>query len=311
MFFGGKKGHFKKECRFYKKWKTEANGGQKKANVVEDSLPNSAEIVAMVGGLSINVVTECNLTNCQSNDWWYDSGSTVHVCNDKNLFKDYQVAAPNEIVLMGNHNTSDVLGKGTVELEFTSSKTLVLTNVYHVPDIRKNLVSASVLCNKGLKAVIEAGKVILSKNNVFVGQGYSCNGMFKLSINKVNIYAYLIESSIDVWHARLSHVNFRSIKFMSKHGLISCTNDNFGKCETCLQAKMTKKPFPKNERTSKLLEIIHSDICELNGHLTRGGNRYFITFIDDHSRFTYVYLLRTKDQAFDMFKLFKTLVENQ
>ena len=46
---------------------------------------------------------------------------------------------------------------------------------------------------------------------------------------------------------------------------------------------MTKKPFPKNERTSKLLEIIHSDICELNGHLTRGGNRYFITFIDDHS----------------------------
>ena len=55
---------------------------------------------------------------------------------------------------------------------------------------------------------------------------------------------------------------------------------------------------------------MHSDICELNGHLTRGGNRYFITFIDDCSRFTYVYLMRTKDQAFDMFKVYKVLVEN-
>ena len=56
---------------------------------------------------------------------------------------------------------------------------------------------------------------------------------------------------------------------------------------------------------------MHSDICELNGHLTRGRNRYFITFIDDHSRFTHVYLMKNKDQAFDMFKRYKVLVENQ
>ena len=57
--------------------------------------------------------------------------------------------------------------------------------------------------------------------------------------------------------------------------------------------------------------MIHSDICEYNGVLTRGGKRYFITFIDDSSRFTYVYLLRTKDEAFDKFKLFKAEIENQ
>ena len=68
VFFCGKKGHFKKEYRFYKKLKTEANAGQKNANVVENSPPNNiAEIVAMVGGLSINMV----------NDWWYDSGATI------------------------------------------------------------------------------------------------------------------------------------------------------------------------------------------------------------------------------------------
>ncbi|XP_071902727.1 uncharacterized protein [Coffea arabica] len=156
------KGHFKKECKFYKKLKTEINARQKKANVVEDSLPNNAEIVTMVGGFSINVEIECNLINSQSNDWWYGSGDTVHVGNDKNLFKNYQVVALNEIVLMENHNTSDVLGKGTVELEFTSGKTLVLINVYHVPDTKKNLISASVLCNKGLKAVIDTVKVASS-----------------------------------------------------------------------------------------------------------------------------------------------------
>ena len=74
---------------------------------------------------------------------------------------------------------------------------------------------------------------------------------------------------------------------------------------------MCKKPFPKSERNTQLLELIHSDICELNGVLTRGGNRYFITFIDDYSRYTHVYLMRSKDQAFEMFKRFKISVENQ
>ena len=104
------------------------------------------------------------------------------------------------------------------------------------------------------------------------------------SINKVNVFVYILKSNFYLWHARLSHVNFKLINFMSKHGLISCINENgkSGKCEICIQAKMTKKPFPKNERTTELLELVHSDIFELNGHLTRGGNRYFITFIDDH-----------------------------
>ena len=74
---------------------------------------------------------------------------------------------------------------------------------------------------------------------------------------------------------------------------------------------MTKKSFPKNKRISKLFKLVHFDICKLNGHLTRGGNRYFITFMDDNSRFTHVYLMKTKDQIFNMFKYYKALVENQ
>ena len=133
--------------------------------------------------------------------------------------------------------------------------------------------------------------------------------MFKLNldINKIMSFAYIV----DTQHARLAHLNFRSLKYMSKHGLISCSNVSHEKCEICIQAKMTKKHFPKAERNTQILDLIYSDICEYNGNLTRGRKRYFITFIYDCSRFTYVYLLRTKDEAFDKFKLFKAEVENQ
>ena len=198
---------------------------------------------------------------------------------------------------MGNHNAAKVVGKGSVDLQFTSGKKLFLNNVIYVPEIRKNLVSASLLCKNGLKIVFESENCILTKNGVFVGKGYSCEGMYKLSldINKIMNSAYIVDS-FDTWHARLAHLNFRSLKYMSKHGLISYSNISHEKCEICIQAKITKKPFPKAERNTQILDLIHSDICEYNGNLTRGGKRYFITFIDDCSRFTYVYLLRTKDK---------------
>ena len=59
------------------------------------------------------------------------------------------------------------------------------------------------------------------------------------------------------------------------------------------------------------LELIHSDLCKMNGVLTKGVKRYFMTLIDDASRFCYVYLLQTKDEALDYIKIYKTKVENQ
>lgn len=269
----------------------------------------------MISDMQIGMITEVHMaTAIKSSDWWFDCGATVHVCNDKNQFKVYEDAAVGHEVLMGNHNKSKVFGTGTVDINFTSGKKLTLINVLHVPEIRKNLVSASLLCKKGLKTVLESDKLILSKNGVFLGKGYACDGMFKLSIhnnNKVCNSVYVIESSLSLWHARLSHVNFRSLRFMAKNGLISYKHDEHDKCEICIQAKMTKQPFPRAERNSDLLQLIHSDVCELNGLLTRGGNGYFITFIDDYSKYTYIYLMRNKDEVFDKFKLYKSLVENQ
>jgi transposase InsO family protein len=59
------------------------------------------------------------------------------------------------------------------------------------------------------------------------------------------------------------------------------------------------------------LELVHSDLCEMNGELTKGCKRYFMTLIDGCTRFCYVYLLKTKDEELHYFKIYKAEVENQ
>ncbi|KAG6508528.1 hypothetical protein ZIOFF_033902 [Zingiber officinale] len=138
-YFCGKKGHYKNECRFFKRLKVEGNVGQKTVSVFER--PPSPDIVAMIADLKIGMITECNMaTSEKSADWWYDSGASVHVCNERNLFKNYELATKEEKVLMGNHDTAIVLGKGTIEMQFTSGKKMILTNVLHVPDDKDTLV---------------------------------------------------------------------------------------------------------------------------------------------------------------------------
>ena len=175
------------------------------------------------------------------------------------------------------------------------------------------------MCKPGIKSVYESGKLILSRNDVFVGNGCSCERLVKLctvldnscnSNNKSDVSVYMLYS-ISLWHQRLGHIGLNPMKRMISHGMISCKINDFQKCELCVKSKMIKKSFKSVDRSTDLLNLIHSDICELNGMLTRGGNRYFITFIDDYSRYTYVYLLKHKDEAFAVFKNYKAKVENQ
>ena len=76
-------------------------------------------------------------------------------------------------------------------------------------------------------------------------------------------------------------------------------------------SKDDKEHLSKSNRNSNVLELVHSNVYELSYVLTRGGKRYFIIFINDFSRFTYMCLMRNKDESFDMFKCYKIEIENQ
>ena len=292
-FFCDKPGHNSRECRLKKKAFKEKQGS-KETNNVEDL---------------IATVCEANSIDNESG-WWLDTGATVHICKDRSSFKTYQEIDGKE-VKMANNLRANVVGKGTVELKLTSGKTLTLIDVLHVPDMCKNLVSGDLLNKRGFKLVYESDKFVLSKNGQFIGKGYSCNGMIKINVINDISSAYMVES-ISLWHSRLGHVNYRSIKNMTNLGLISdCKFDNLSKCEICAQSKITRKSFKYVERKSEMIGLIHSDVCDMKSNMTRGGNKYFLTFIDDYSKYAYTYLLKSKDEVFEKFLIFKAEVETQ
>ena len=68
-------------------------------------------------------------------------------------------------------------------------------------------------------------------------------------------------------------------------------------------------PFSKSNRKSRLLEIIHADVCGPMRVESKRRKRYFVTFIDDFSKWCEVYFLHTKDEVLDVFKKYKAFAE--
>jgi hypothetical protein len=255
------------------------------------------------------------LSVCQSPDWWIDIGANVHICSDISMFSSYQVTGT-FTMLMGNGSHATVRGAGTVDLKFTSGKTVRLKNVHHVPSINKNLVSGSLLCRDGYNIVFESNKFIISKFGNFVGKGYECGGLFCLYLSDVcnKVVNHVCNNSLsNVWHSRLCHDNFGCMTWIAKMNLIpEFTTVKGSKCQVCVQAKQPRKSHTTAEaRDLAPLELIHSDLCEMNDVLIKAGKRYFMTLIDDSTRYCYMYLLKSKDEALNFFKIYKAEAENQ
>ena len=86
----------------------------------------------------------------------------------------------------------------------------------------------------------------------------------------------------------------------------------FPVCESCLEGKMTNRPFKtKGNRAKDVLELVHTNLCGSMNIQARGGYEYFVTFIDDYSRYGYIYLLRRKSKCFKKFKEYKASAEKR
>lgn len=148
-----------------------------------------------------------------------------------------------------------------------------------------NLLSASKITEKGYT-------VVFSKNDA---QIYDNRGKILVKANKENNLYYLEESTsvaseiklsdLELWHRRFGHLNVKDLKSLkTKYKVFGLQFKSYdmSDCETCLKSKMTQLPYHRSERRStKLLEIIHSDICGAFRCPSLGDNRYLIIFIDD------------------------------
>ena len=155
---------------------------------------------------------------------------------------------------------------------------------------------------------------------MYVKKGYMSDGTWKHNVmtiiksdmNKASTSAYILKSS-NLWHSRLGNVNYDTLHRLNNLNHIPTFQiDAKHKCETCVEAKLTRSSFQSVERHIEHLDLIHSDICDLKFVQARGGNKYFFfKFVDYSTKYCYVYLLKSKDKAIEKFVLYKNEVENQ
>ncbi|CAL9017851.1 unnamed protein product [Prunus brigantina] len=111
----------------------------------------------------------------------------------------------------------------------------------------------------------------------------------------------LVEDSIELWHKRLGHMSEKGLQILAKRealtGMKKCMP--LKSCTHCLAGKQHRTSFQHGhaQRKPNVLDVVYSDVCGPMTTSTLGGARYFVTFIDDHSRKVWAYALRTKDQV--------------
>jgi len=114
-----------------------------------------------------------------------------------------------------------------------------------------------------------------------------------------------------LWLEQFGHLNYRSLQNLYKENKVVAYRD--GVYSGCVLRKHHWYIFEKHASwyTSTPLQLVHSDLCGPHPVLSFSGYTYFLTFIDDFSRRTWVYFLKLKSEVFNMFFVFKAFVEKQ
>ena len=296
----GETGHWKKDCpKFLAKSKT---------------------------GKTEMLVIEVSFIADTSNTWCIDSGATHHICNTLQGFQVSRKLDEGEISLsLGSQARVSAEAVGVVRLSFPNNKVLILNNALYVPSIRRNLISVPALAAQGYTCVFQQN-VVIKINGTLICSGKLSDGLYFINPTVLEIHASEIVDTVlskkrklspssptKLWHLRLGHINLNRINRLVTGGVLpDLVVEPISVCESCLEGKMTKRSFSaKGNRAPGLLDLIHSDVCGPMNIKAREGYLYFVTFIDDYSRYGYTYLLRHKSEVFGKFKEFKAEAETQ
>jgi hypothetical protein len=114
---------------------------------------------------------------------------------------------------------------------------------------------------------------------------------------------------INVWHKRLGHPNITKLSYL--HFAKDICKTPFS-CNDCILGKMRSLPFEQRTMfSSKIFEIVHSDVWGPAPVVSKGGFSYYVIFVDDFSRYSWIYFLKFKHEVFSCFKNFHSMIKNQ
>ena len=274
-----------------------------------------------VFGASVGFV-ECP----QSGQWLIDSGASSHMTPEKELLVNYHQFEKPEVVGLGDGRTVEAIGVGTVYMNMTfkvsDPKRAVLEQVLYVPKLACNLFSVRAAVSRG--NVVQFGHTrcwIRGVRRKLLGMGSLIGKLYQLDCIPVSMEQATVASEqqqqINLWHQRFGHLNEQQLSEIIRNELVSGINvprtSHVSFCEACVKGKLSRKPFkPVGEtRTTRKLELVHSDVCGPMHTESFGGKKYFVTFIDDYTHCCAVYFLKYKSEVLEKFRDFEALVTNQ
>lgn len=161
--------------------------------------------------------------------------------------------------------------------------------------------------------------MIRDKNNTLITKIHMySNNIFALNIqyDSLSFLSALIKNNSWLWHHCFGHLTFNTSSLMGTKQIVrGMPNIDFQDqvCEGCALDKHHRNSFTvgKAWRVSNPLHVVHTDLCRPMNTTSLGRNCYFLTFIDDYRRKTWVYFLKEKSEVFSHFKVFKALAEKQ
>lgn len=240
-----------------------------------------------------------------------DSGASHHMISDTRLINNIEPAHGN--VMIANGAKIPIKGIGELKLFDKDSKAL------YMPDFTSNLLSVKkcatdLNCNvifspNSVKFQdIESHKVLgsgLTKGDLYVLENLSFSApSSKFSCSFSSASTSLSKNAL--WHARLGHPHNKALKLMLP-GVSFENND----CEACILGKHCKTVFPNSSTIyENCFDLVHSDVWTAPC-LSRENQKYYVTFIDEKSKYTWLTLIPTKDRVLDAFRNFQTYVINQ
>jgi Reverse transcriptase (RNA-dependent DNA polymerase)/gag-polypeptide of LTR copia-type/GAG-pre-integrase domain len=247
-----------------------------------------------------------------SQAWFLDSGATAHVTPDINCLISPQPYTGSDKVFIGNGSGLCISHTGTSSL-ITSDGSLHLKNVLCVPQLTKNLLSISKLLQDNTVTVEFTSISCFVKDQHtqrILLHGTLCNGLYKLDSCCSSHQVMQLTSSADIWHSRLAHCSYPIINALSKHNHITMSKSQFSSCRNCNKAKAHKLSFvDSTTRATKPLQVIHTDLWGPSPIVSQTGNKYYILFTDDFSRFSWIYFCSSKSDVVSIFAQFKQKVE--
>ena len=254
-------------------------------------------------------------------EWFIDSAASKHMTSDKALIQDFSKYKEPIEIFLGDNSIILAEGEGTVQLplyECDQDVThLTLYKVLYVPDLSKNLVSVTAMTKTGAEVYFDDKNCTVHKDDKQFIIGHAYHGkLYRMNTNREYASMTAVAVNPELWHQRLGHLNKNYMDQLSKGNLATGikykVGDGTAECEPCILGKMHKASFPKQSttKTSRVLELVHSDVCGPIAVESKGGSRYFLTFTDDFSRYSVVYFLHKKSQVLGYFKQYVTQMEN-